>query len=334
MSDRNRKLLFVVILPVLTVLATVGPLMVPGGDLPDPMAVGWDGSGLPRSSASIATFLTIQAVSAAISALLFIVAGLARWRTKIYAGVAAVIAGATAPTFALTSFATVAANRNAPEWTAVDGPSVWWMVATMAASLLGVVAIGWLVRDLFRTPTPPVDTQPSAGLSISESATAAWYSGASSRWPFFVAGPMVAIGVALIGNSLFGVSGSSDLDGAAGLASGLLLVFIALLALAFATIGVTVDRRGMTISYGALPWPRTTVGLETIDTAHVVDVRPMEHGGWGYRGSRKMFGKAAVVIRGGEGIRLGLKDGNEFVVTVDNASQGAGVLNDLRAATT
>jgi hypothetical protein len=86
------------------------------------------------------------------------------------------------------------------------------------------------------------------------------------------------------------------------------------------------------VRYGPLPWPTSHIALSSIKTAIAIDVRPSAHGGWGYRGSRRLFGKAAVVVRGGDGIRIDLADGTEFVVTVDDAEQGAGVLNDLRAA--
>jgi hypothetical protein len=57
----------------------------------------------------------------------------------------------------------------------------------------------------------------------------------------------------------------------------------------------------------------------------------MEWGGWGYRGSRRAFGRSAVVLRGGGAIRLLLTDGTKFAVTVDDAAAGAGLLTDLLA---
>lgn len=53
--------------------------------------------------------------------------------------------------------------------------------------------------------------------------------------------------------------------------------------------------------------------------------------GWGYRGSRRTFGRAALVLRTGPAIRLDLTDNRTFAVTVDDAATGAGLLNDLRA---
>ena len=106
----------------------------------------------------------------------------------------------------------------------------------------------------------------------------------------------------------------------------LLLVY-----LAFGWITVTVDVRGLQIRYGVLPRPVTSVPLDDIRRAERIDLAPLQWGGWGYRGSRKAFGRAAVVLRGGDAIKLQLTDGGEFAVTVDDAATGAALLTDLLA---
>jgi len=106
----------------------------------------------------------------------------------------------------------------------------------------------------------------------------------------------------------------------------LLLVY-----LAFGWIKVTVDVRGLQIRYGVLPRPVTSVPLDDIRRAERIDLAPLQWGGWGYRGSRKAFGRAAVVLRGGDAIKLQLTDGGEFAVTVDDAATGAALLTDLLA---
>ena len=45
-----------------------------------------------------------------------------------------------------------------------------------------------------------------------------------------------------------------------------------------------------------------------------------------------LFGAAAVVVRRGPALRLALRDGKTFLVTVDDAATGAALLNDLIAA--
>jgi hypothetical protein len=96
--------------------------------------------------------------------------------------------------------------------------------------------------------------------------------------------------------------------------------------LGFASIRVLIDDDGLKVFYGAWGWPVTWIQLEEIEQVYAIDVKPMSWGGWGYRGMLSLFGRAAVVLRGGEGLRLDLSRGRIFVVTVDDASTGAAVL--------
>ena len=145
---------------------------------------------------------------------------------------------------------------------------------------------------------------------------AAWTGRAHLAW--WLPLVLIAIGVILV------VSARS-LVGAIPAAL-LLLVY-----LAFGWITVTVDVRGLQIRYGVLPRPVTSVPLDDIRRAERIDLAPLQWGGWGYRGSRKSFGRAAVVLRGGDAIKLQLTDGGEFAVTVDDAATGAALLADLLA---
>ena len=145
---------------------------------------------------------------------------------------------------------------------------------------------------------------------------AAWTGRAHLAW--WLPLVLIAIGVILV------VSARS-LVGAIPAAL-LLLVY-----LAFGWIKVTVDVRGLQIRYGVLPRPVTSVPLDDIRRAERIDLAPLQWGGWGYRGSRKAFGRAAVVLRGGDAIKLQLTDGGEFAVTVDDAATGAALLTDLLA---
>ena len=81
------------------------------------------------------------------------------------------------------------------------------------------------------------------------------------------------------------------------------------------------------MKYGMLPWPRTSIDVVEIESASAIDVRPMEWGGWGYRGTLTLMKQAAVVLRAGPGIRLDLTDGRVFVVTVDNPEPAVALLN-------
>jgi hypothetical protein len=145
---------------------------------------------------------------------------------------------------------------------------------------------------------------------------AAWTGRARLAWWLPLA--LIAIGVILV------VSARS-------LVGALPAALLLLVYLAFGWIKVTVDVRGLQIRYGVLPRPVTSVPLDDIRRAERIDLVPLQWGGWGYRGSRKAFGRAAVVLRGGDAIKLQLTDGREFAVTVDDAATGAALLADLLA---
>src|SRR6201987_5696337 len=145
---------------------------------------------------------------------------------------------------------------------------------------------------------------------------AAWTGRAHLAWWLPLA--LIAIGVILV------VSARS-------LVGALPAALLLLVYLAFGWIKVTVDVRGLQIRYGVLPRPVTSVPLDDIRRAERIDLAPLQWGGWGYRGSRKAFGRAAVVLRRGDAIKLQLTDGSEFAVTVDDAATGAALLADLLA---
>lgn len=110
---------------------------------------------------------------------------------------------------------------------------------------------------------------------------------------------------------------------------GLFLAVLGLAALPFTSIGVTIDERGLRVEYGMLRWPVSRVGLEEIEQVTAIDLRPAQWGGWGYRGSRAVLKRAAVVLRAGPAIEMELVGGRRFAVTVDDAEVGARALQQL-----
>jgi len=98
-----------------------------------------------------------------------------------------------------------------------------------------------------------------------------------------------------------------------------LVVFVAGIAVAlFIEVRVDVDDEGVRVR-GPIGFPRARFAHDRIEQASAIDVRPMRVGGWGYRGSLKLFRRAAWVVRAGPGLQLDLTDKRTFVVTVDHA---------------
>jgi len=107
----------------------------------------------------------------------------------------------------------------------------------------------------------------------------------------------------------------------------LLLVVLEL----FSKLRVRFDARGVGIRYGHLGWLRQRIALERIEAARGLRLDPMEHGGFGYRGSLRWSGRAALVVRAGWGLELVLDGGKRLAISVDDAERGAELINRFLA---
>lgn len=78
--------------------------------------------------------------------------------------------------------------------------------------------------------------------------------------------------------------------------------------------------------WGPLRWPAARFPFSKVTSVEVVDVAPLRYGGWGYRGSLRLFRRAALNLRRGPGLRLGLRGTRTFVVTVDDPEPAAALI--------
>lgn len=107
------------------------------------------------------------------------------------------------------------------------------------------------------------------------------------------------------------------------------LALVLLLASSTSYWRVTVDRRGLLVR-SALGWPRIRIAAADIGSVQVVDIDPTaDFGGWGYRWAG--HGRSGVIMRAGTAIEVTHGNGRRFVVTVEDAGTGAGVLAALLA---
>jgi hypothetical protein len=81
---------------------------------------------------------------------------------------------------------------------------------------------------------------------------------------------------------------------------------------------VEVRRDAFEIFYGDISWPRQKISWDVVANVRVIDVRPTQWGGWGYRWVpwRKAW---AAVLRAGEGLKFEFGNGKVFVITIDDA---------------
>lgn len=205
--------------------------------------------------------------------------------------------------------------------------SLWaGLVWTGVAVLVGVGA--WLLQPAnAHERSAPASADP---LSLGQNERAMWLRTTSMK-----RGPVAAIVAAVLIVVLVAI-GAWYAGADPAVAWLLTIVAVVLVVFAATTLSfhVRVDDSGLHVD-SALGLPRFRIPLVDVASAACVDVNPMgEFGGWGIRlGMDRRFG---VVLRTGEAIEVTRRNGKRFVVTVDDAATGAGLLEALvaRAART
>jgi hypothetical protein len=303
----------VLLAPALALLAVVLAALVLADRLPEPLATHWSFAGEPDRTGALATTTAIFAAGVAIAwaALL----GQAASRERGLRLTAAAWAWGVAAFLAALHVTLLGANLDASTWRDARLPA--W--AALGAVALGAAA-ALVAHALERTR--PVARVPAAGdaprLGLRAGERAVWSARVRARGAA-IAPALVAVG-SLAAAVVTGVWWLAPVGLLVGLAAGTV-----------SEIAATVDRRGLTIAYGPLGWPRQTVPLDDVASAERTDIDPWRVGGWGIRKVPGRAGATAIVVRGGDGIRIRRMDGRELLVTVPDAGTAAALLNELSA---
>jgi len=187
--------------------------------------------------------------------------------------------------------------------------------ALLGAPLLLAGFAGYVLRRYGGLGAADSETGRSS-LGLRPGERAVWAGRARARWAWPTAVLLVAAG-ALVGTVT------------ARWGPAVALLVVGVLTLGFTSVRVTVAARGVTVGYGPLGLRLTRIPLRRIASAVAVERTPVS---FGYRGSLLLFGTAVVALRRGPALRLSLRDGRTFLVTVDDAATGAALLNDLIGA--
>jgi hypothetical protein len=327
MSAQERRAIRATVLTVTaTVAVALGAPAAGWGRLPEPVASHWSWDGTPDGTLPRAGLLALAAVAAVVAAVLTRVAAVAhdeaagspRPSPRSPAGVLAAFVGGLGATV---SVLTVGANVDAPTWDRARpvGPVAALVAVALPLTLAALSSRWWRRAATARAATASgTGTGPPATAGLRPGERALWIGWARSRWglPLALAG---AVGGAVAAAGYVAVAGLP----------GLVLVAVGV---TFTSLRLTVGAHGVAIALGPLRWPVLRIPLDAVARAEPVTVRPMAVGGWGYRGGLRLFGRAALVLRAGEGVRLTCRDGRVLVVTVDDATPMAGVVNDLIAS--
>ncbi|GAB2915077.1 DUF1648 domain-containing protein [Streptomyces mayteni] len=220
----------------------------------------------------------------------------------------AAVGAGVAVTLGYPLIATVLINADVSDPAAARLPI--WHVAVLLFASLAAGGLAWWAAGpgVSRAPEPPVPA-----LSLRAGEVVAWSRIMVSRVVLFAAGAGALGGMVVV---LFGPPWA-----------GLVPLAVALLCAVSASVRVTVDRRGLAVGSTLLPRPRLAVPLDRIVSATSVEVNATaDFGGWGYR---IRPGRRGVVLRSGEALSARLAGGREFVVTVDDSTTAAALLNGL-----
>ncbi|BBH67603.1 hypothetical protein ACTI_42880 [Actinoplanes sp. OR16] len=304
----------VVWLPVAVTAATRGWL----DELPEKIATHWSGSGPADGWSSADGFWLTMLIIGVLSGLTALAAAAVTSRSTdnpaddvrrtaagrgLVIGVASVSGGA-AGVWVATATATLA-NPADPRL----GWRFGWFVIGMAWGL-----VAWLIAG--RAPVidvpaePPVD---ALDLGPTERAAFSTTLRAPLMFGLMLASTAVVVIVAVL--TLPGVW--------------LVAPIPLLLGLVFARIRVTADRRGLRLVAGLAGLTFKHIPLDQIVTAETAEIIPTEWGGWGYRVKP---GRSALVLRGGPGLVLNLRDGRRFAVTMDDPRTPAALINGLKTS--
>lgn len=288
---------------VIAVLA-IAPWLLWWSSLPNEVATHWNLSGDANGHMSrLGALLVLGGVSVVLS--LGAALQPRAVSSPVLAFVGCVIASA--------SFATAWSNRDVTSWSQAH-LAIGWVVGGL---VLGLGAAWMYTRSGVSSPPLPVAASRPT-LALSESERIAWIGSTSSR--LFQG---LAFGLAVFGAiALFTLPSPG----------GVITLLAALLVADVASTNVLLTRDGVRVS-GAFSWPRVKIDIERISGADAIDVHPMQWGGWGYRGSLTFMRRAAWITHAGRGLHLVLRDGKQFVVTIDDADEAAAVVNGLLTST-
>ena len=320
-STRTRILLLITLPALLAAAASViGMLLTP--DLPETLAVHWGFDGSVDRLDGLGSFITIVAalVPAFIAAIVgFSITSLRTGTSQLFVRSIVGISIWFGVFISLAMFLGVQTERNVTDVEALPISSVVAPLLISFGVAVVAAAIGMLVA-----PKVPVTIKHQAaalGLDLSVGEQAYWSGTARSPRGFIV----LPIGSIVLIVVLFTVIG---------LPVWLTALVSLLLSSLFTMLSwhVVVDRRGLSVT-GVLGFPRFHIPLEDIVAARAMKKLNAfkEFGGWGVRIGRS--GEWGVVVRSGDAIEVERTHGAPFVVTVDDAATGAGLLTSLARRT-
>jgi hypothetical protein len=317
--QRGRITLLALVLPLTTLVVALGVALATLPQLPNPVATHWGPAGTPDSFGSpLGTVVMLAVLVTAFS--------LGMWALGYFLG-------SSASTRRLSVFFAVwfavalsglligslVMQRGLSDATQAPGIGLPLGLSFGIATVLGAVAAALIPGDVHQPTSTPIPAD-AERLPLGAGEQVAWVRTVEApHLSWFIGGgailTMASIGLGLLGSTTVGVT------------FGITMALVTLAFSLFTRWTVTIDHNGLQ-ARTILPRPRTLVPLDEVESAEVAEVRPLpDFGGWGYRidGS----GRVGIVVRAGEAILIHRTGGRQLLVTVDDATTGAALLNTL-----
>ena len=319
-STRIRILLLITLPALLAATASViGMLLTP--DLPETLAAHWGVDGTVDRLDGLGSYIVIVAalVPVFIATMVgFSITSLRTGTSQLFVRSVVGISIWFGVFISLSMFLGVQSQRNVTDVEALPISSVVAPLLIGFGAAAVAAAIGVLV-----TPMVPVTIKRRAealGLDLSAGEQAYW-SGTARSPRGYIALPIGSIVLIVVLFTLIGLP--VWLTAIVSLILGSLFTML--------SWHVVVDRRGLVVT-GVLGFPRFHIPLDDIVAARATNLNAFrEFGGWGVRIGRS--GEWGVVVRSGETMEVERTHGAPFVVTVDDAATGAGLLTSLARRT-
>jgi len=325
-AQRIRIVIIGAVVPLLIAIIGIA-VMFSWTDLPDPIAIHWGVGDGPNGFGTV----TELALLVGLTVLLFAaIATIGTLTTRAGASPSYIPRLLVAVSVWLSVFltggivGTVALQRGLVNAAAAPDPALALLVACLIAVPIGAAA--WFLTPKAATvAAEPIDA-PVLDLATDERVL--WQRNVGPNAAFVV---VLAIAVLLLvgGTVLAILTGEPETVP--------LVVIPAIIVFATSTTlfwKIRVDATAFT-TRSSVGWPRYRYAIDEITEARAVTLEPLrEFGGWGIRIGAG--GRLGIVLRAGEALEVERRDGRIFVVTVDDATTAAALINGLvrRAAVT
>lgn len=319
-STRRLAILVGGIVPTVIAVGATALMVMWLPELPDPIAVHWSGAGPDGFGAALPFALTPLVVVVLFSAFAVAVA----WRTGPAGGPLfnqkIVLASSVwlSVLLGVVFVGSIAGQRGLTD--AKDAPDVGVLLAIAVLAAFVFATAAWFVLPRGESSATE-GGQPPKRVDVRGEERLSW-----SRTARFGNAVLLIVGASILlaaGVAFFAARASQS---SAILAIAVLL-FVSVLVATNVWWRVTADFRGLSVR-GVLGWPSKRIPLRNIRTVQVVEVTPIrDFGGYGWRWAAD--GRSGVILRAGSAIEVTVSSGKRFVVTVDDAETGAGVIAGL-----